>query len=115
MNAKIIMENLESDIGIPCVRLFWDENLYGIKPNRFIVWKFSGFSEIIDSDNEREIVTKDYAISYYSKNLEDVEMEVNEILRTLNEKSVKAIELPFEDYEKDTRYSHREIELRISE
>lgn len=101
---------VSNSVGIKFIAVFWDEHSAGAKPAKYCVYRFSGADDRVSSDNDAEITEKTYKISFFTKDYNSAEKDISSIINAVNSANFTAFQSSFEDYEKDTKYYHYEIE-----
>lgn len=110
MTIKELITAVSEEVKIKSARTFWDKDVLGVQPEEYLVWKVSGYNDRIDSDNENEIQERVIRVSLFSKN-DDFEERAERIIEAVRRRGYKAYLLSFEDYEKETKYHHKEFEI----
>ena len=113
MDIKQLINEISQDVQLPCCRLFWDKDKYHIKPPAYFVWRRAGEKFKVESNDEDEISNIIVKISFFTNEAAEIDTKVAEIIAAARNKGCKAYELDFEDYEKETKYYHKEIEIII--
>ena len=112
MTIKELISEITDEVDIQCARAFWDKDARGNPPEEYFVWKISGYNDRVESDNSNEVVENTVSISLFSKK-EDFDARAEKIIISAQKPGCKAYMLSFEDYEKETKYHHKEIEIII--
>jgi len=107
------MTNISTATGIRCCRGTWDVQLQSIQPDSYFVWRITYYNDDISSENDCEIESRKVRISLFSKNGDTIDAAAESIIEQAAANDAKAYMLDFEDFEEDTKYYHKEIELLI--
>lgn len=114
MNVKEYFKNISNEVKLPFAHAFWDENIYGKKPDEFCVWRFAGETDVIISDDGAEKTARTFNISFFTKKDETADFQLEKIAQYFLLRGECASNQPFEDYEPDTGYFHYEISATIT-
>lgn len=114
-NALSKLETVLASLEIPCCELFWDENLMGKKPKRFVVYSFDrDEAEHLCSDDESEILFDEITVSFYLKQDIQNRLEFRDLKKSCKKALYAAgfyISDGYETYEKDTGLKRFDLNL----
>lgn len=107
------LEDICSDKNIPLKFYFWDETLYGAKPNEFSTYYVENESSEASSNDEAEVESISIRFDYFDKSNEFRKTKLDLI------KSLRAdgffVQVLHESLEITTRYNHISLLIEYSE
>ncbi|MEG1550980.1 MAG: hypothetical protein RR355_01785 [Oscillospiraceae bacterium] len=112
MNVIDFFKSISATTQIPHSRFFWDENILGKKPETYFVYRCKSAETILNSDENSEFESKSFAVSIFTKT-EKIDDYKKQIINAVLKINGKAFDDGFEDYEKETRYSHGEVTVTL--
>lgn len=104
------ISDVMKSLDIPITELFWDENEFGFKPDKYAVYYITSEQDALSSDDESENDCVEITVSFYIRGK----------MRALKLAALKEflaagffVSTGYETYEKDTHYKHFDIELKF--
>ena len=105
---QMLSEVMDS-LKIPITELFWDENDFGYKPEKYAVYYITNEREELSSDDDTECECINLTVSFYIKG------NFRKIKRAALNEFIAAgffVSTGYETYERDTKYNHFDFDLK---